>query len=153
MDYTEKARRLTEPTMKGSLYDIISSIPKNDPECEEVDRYEYCYSRQMRYDDDCAAKFIDPITLEFAVCDPVEMHGKVYEKDTLFRMFLHEMENLGHPPFDGFEDRLSNEFVFFDGTTVIRDLSHFKDDIRVMKMGYEGREKNREEFEEAANEG
>ena len=149
MDLTKKARRLLEPAMKGSLRDIIGTIPKNDPDCEEVDRYEYCYSRQMRYDDDCAAKFIDPVTLEFAVCEPVMMHGKVYEKDTLFRMFLHEMEKLGHPPFRGFEDRLTNEWVFFDGTTIVRDLSHSKEDIRIMKMGYESREKNRQDFEDA----
>ena len=107
-----------------------------DPECTEVDRFENNYPRCLRHEDDIASLFIDPISIEFATEEPVCMHNHVYEKESLYKMFLYHLGKEGEHCSSYFKDRLSDKLVWLDGSTDIYDLSDHKEDIRKIKIGY-----------------
>ena len=92
MNSLEKlAKDYVEPKSKCNIKQILTRLKPMDPEITEVDRFENDYPRQLRHEDDMASLFIDHITMEFATEEPVCMHNHVYEKESLYEMFLHHL--------------------------------------------------------------
>ena len=69
------------------------------------------------------------------------MHNHVYEKESLYNLFLHHLGKEGEHCLSYFKDRLSDKLVWLDGSTNIYDLSNHKEDIRKIKIGYDQRKR------------
>ena len=93
MNSIEKlAKDYVEPKSKCNLKQIINTrLTPMDPDCTKIDRFEKDYPRHLRHEDDMASLFIDSITIEFATEEPVYMHNYVYEKETLYKLFLYHL--------------------------------------------------------------
>ena len=106
MNAIEKlAKDYVEPKSKCNLKQIINTrLTPMDPECTKVDRFENDYPRRLRHEDDIASLFIDHITMEFATEEPVCMHNHVYEKESLYNLFLHHLGKEGEHCSSYFKD-------------------------------------------------
>ena len=113
----------------------------------EVDRFEDLYPRRLRHDDELASLFYNPVKMDFATENPVSMHNYVYEKETIYNLFLYHLkDSQGGYYRTSFKDRLSNNYVCLHGSTEILDLSDRRDAIRIMRDGYEQRKEAREKY-------
>ena len=146
------AKDYVEPKSKCDIKQILTRLTPMDPEITVVDRFENDYPRQLRHEDDMASLFIDHITMEFATEEAVCMHNHVYEKETLYNLFLHHLSQKDELCSSFFTDRLTDKLVWLDGSTVIHDLSDHKEDIRKMQMGYLERKTLRDKYLEKIRE-
>ena len=145
MNSLEKlAKDYVEPKSKCDIKQILTRLKPMDPEITEVDRFENDYPRHLRHEDDMASLFIDHIAMEFATEEPVCMHNHVYEKETLYNLFLHHLSQKDELYSSFFKDRITDKLVWLDGSTAIYDLSDHKEDIRKMQIGYLERKEMRD---------